>query len=169
MPTDARPADAPIDASAIRPGCRLRFRNIAANLTAPEVVMAGACPGERTDDGMGHPFIDFQPSDTQIGVVRAFSIWQFQTQAPTGTVLKLEDGFDELASRGVSVRYLEIDGARTNTWRADRGVVTLVSARDEAYALELAQVHLVPADDPSGTNRAMGDFEVNGSVVSVLP
>jgi hypothetical protein len=134
-----------------------------------EVPIAYSCPGERTDDGMGHPFIDFQPGDSQAGVARSFSIWQFQTEAPAGTVLKVEDGFDELASRGVSVRYLELDGSATRTWRADRGVVTLASTGNEAYRMELAAIHMVPAPDPFGANRATGTFQVDGTVLSVLP
>jgi hypothetical protein len=164
----ARDAPGP-EAPARLPGCNLRFSKSAANTVAPEVPLTGSCPGERTDDGMGHPFIDFQPVDMQAGVVRTFSIWQFQTRAPAGTVLKIEDGFDELASRGVSVRYLEINGNQTNTWRADRGTVTLVSTRDEGYTMELADAHMVPATDPFGANRATGEFEVNGTIISVLP
>jgi hypothetical protein len=169
----ATEAAAPDLARAVAPGgpavCKLRFARTTANMTAPEVPMAGSCPGERTDDGMGHPFIDFQPEDMQEGVVRTFSIWQFETEAPSGRVLRIEDGFDDLASRGVSVRYLELSGAQTNTWKADRGTVTLASTRDEAYTMELANVHLVPDQDPFGANQARGELEVNGTVISVLP
>jgi hypothetical protein len=151
------------------PRCQLRFSHSTANITAATVPVADSCPGERTDDGMGHPFIDFQPGDMQAGVVRTFSIWQFETRAPAGTVLRIEDGFDEVASRGVSVRYLELAPSGTNTWRADRGTVRLLSTRDEAYTLELVATHLVPAVDPFGANHASGELEVNGTVVSALP
>jgi len=169
----ARPSDggAGADAAGVGglPYCQLRFSDSTANRTPPDLLIAYSCPRERTDDGMGHPFIDFQPGDMQGGVVRAFSIWQFETRAPTGTVLKVEDGYDELASRGVSVRYLEIDGAGTNTWRGDRGVVRLASTRDEAYTLELVGVHMVPGVDPFGTNHASGHFQLDGTIVTVLP
>ncbi|HXU82062.1 MAG TPA: hypothetical protein VN914_11735 [Polyangia bacterium] len=169
----ARPSDAGSDArpdqAAGLPYCQLRFSESTANLTPPDLLIAYSCPGERTDDGMGHPFIDFQPGDMQGGVVRTFSIWQFETRAPTGTVLRVEDGYDELASRGVSVRYLEIEGNNTNTWRGDRGVVRLASTRDEAYTLELIGVHMIPGADPFATNHATGHFQLDGTIVTVLP
>src|SRR5439155_5044306 len=120
----ARADAASADTRAGLPFCQLGFSKSTANMVAPEMPVTGSCPGERTDDGMGHPFIDFQPVDMQGGVVRTFSIWQFETRAASGTVLKAEDGYDELASRGVSVRYLEVSGSRTKTWRADQGAVT---------------------------------------------
>jgi hypothetical protein len=157
----------PVDASF--PVCKLFFSRSTANITQPDIPLAGSCPGERTDDGMGHPFIDLQPGDTQGEVSRAFSIWQFETRAPAGTVLAVDEGFDPIASRGVSVRYLELTGARTNSWHADRGTVTITSARDEWYTLQLAGVHLVPEVDPFGVNRATGELQVDGTVFSVLP
>jgi hypothetical protein len=153
----------------VLPVCRLSFSRSSANLVAPDVPVAYSCPGERTDDGMGHPFIDFQPGDMQAGIVRAFSIWQFETRAPTGTELRVEDGYDEIASRGVSVRYLEIAGSNTNTWRGDRGLVRIASARDEAYTLELVGIHMIPGVDPFGTNHATGQFQLDGTVISALP
>src|SRR3954464_2158010 len=90
---DAKAETPHADAAAGPPVCRLSFSLNTANLIEPDVPVAYSCPGERTDDGMGHPFIDFQPGDTQVGVVRTFSIWQFETGAPTGTVLKVEDGY----------------------------------------------------------------------------
>jgi hypothetical protein len=166
---DANAETAHADAAAGPPVCRLSFSQSTANLIEPDVPVAYSCPGERTDDGMGHPFIDFQPGDTQVGVVRTFSIWQFETRAPSGTVLKVEDGYDELASRGVSVRYLEIAGSNTNTWRGDRGIVRIASARDESYTLELVGIHMVRGADPFGTNHATGQFQLDGTVVSALP
>jgi hypothetical protein len=174
MPLDAGRGDSAVEAGGDGPAgppvCRLRFSNSTANITAPGVPLGESCPGERTDDGMGHPFIDVQPGDMQAGVVRSFSIWQFETRAPAGTVLKIEDGYDELASRGVSVRYLEFDASsETRTWRADRGVVRLVDTRDEAYTMEFAAVHLVPDTSAAGSNGASGAFQVDGTVVSELP
>jgi hypothetical protein len=165
----ATDAVAPSEVPAGPPVCRLFFSKSTANLIAPDVPVAYSCPGERTDDGMGHPFIDLQPGDTNTGVVRAFSIWQFETRAPTGTVLKVEDGYDEIASRGVSIRYLEIEGSNTNTWRGDRGVVRIASARDESYTLELVGIHMIRGADPCGTNHATGEFQLDGTVVSALP
>jgi hypothetical protein len=167
--TDAGRDALPADGIAGPPICRLSFSESTANLIEPDEPVAYSCPGERTDDGMGHPFIDLQPGDTRAGVVRTFSIWQFETHAPTGTVLKVEDGYDELASRGVSVRYLEIEGSNTNTWRGERGIVRVASARDEAYTLELVGIHMIPGADPFGTNHAAGAFELDGTVVSTLP
>jgi hypothetical protein len=161
----------PLDggAAGALPQCKLFFSGSTGNITQPDIPLSGSCPGERTDDGMGHPFIDFQPGDTQGEVARAFSIWQFETRAPAGTVLDLRAGFDPLASRGVSVRYLELTGAQTSTWRADRGTVTIISARDEWYTMQLAGVHLIPEVDPFGVNRATGALQVDGTVFSVLP
>jgi hypothetical protein len=164
-PVDFGAADAPTGLAVYQ----LRFGARTAPITAPQIPVPGWCPGERTDDGMGHPFIDLQPGDQQAGITRTFSIWQYETQAPAGTVLRAEDGYDELASRGVSVRYLEIDGSQTNTWRADRGTVTIVSADDDDYALSLAGVHLVPGANPVGANQATGELTVEGTIVSVLP
>ena len=167
---EATAADAPVEDRAPHPPvCRVRISQSHANVTAPEAAIAGSCPGERSDDGMGHRLIDLQPADMQAGVLRTFSIEQFEVDAPAGTRFALEAGFDPLGARGVSVRYLEISGGQTNTWRADRGVVTVVSARDVDFTLELAQVHMVPAPDPTATNRAMGDFQLDGTIVTVLP
>jgi hypothetical protein len=60
-------------------------------------------------------------------------------------------------------------GAQTNAWRADRGTVTITSARDEWYTMQLAGVHLIPENDPFGVNRASGELQVDGTVFSVLP
>jgi hypothetical protein len=149
--------------------CQLRFSKSTANTTASSVPVTGSCPGERTDDGMGHPFIDFQPGDTLGPVSRTFSVWQFQTRAAAGTVLKVEDGFDALASRGVLFRYLEIRTSGTNIWIGDRGVVRLASTRDQDYTLELAGIHMIPSVEPFGANAASGEFEVSGTIVSALP
>jgi hypothetical protein len=151
------------------PTCHLMISASHANVTAPEAPIAGSCPGERTDDGDGHRLIDFQPADMKAGVLRTFSIEQFEVDAPAGTRFALEAGFDPLGSRGVSVRYLEVSGGQTNTWRADRGVLTLVSTADEAYTMAITGAHMVPAADPNGTNRASGDFALDGTITSILP
>jgi hypothetical protein len=168
---DAGVADAAlaVDRLAGLPACRLTLSDSHANVTEPEAAIAGTCPGERTDDGAGHRLIDFQPADMKAGVLRAFSIEQFEVDAPAGTRFALEAGFDPLGGRGVSVRYLEISGGQTNTWRAERGVVTLVSTADEAYTMQIAGAHMVPAPDPNGANRASGDFVLDGTITSILP
>jgi hypothetical protein len=157
------------DAASAPATCRLMLSRGTANVTEADFPIGEQCPGERTDDGMGHPFIDLQPSDVRAGVVRTFSIWQFQTESPAGTVLKVEDGYDEIASRGVSVRYLEFAGTESRTWRADRGTVTLLATRDESYTLQLTRVHMIPERESAGANLAAGECEVNGTVVSILP
>jgi hypothetical protein len=132
--------------------------------------MTGSCPGERTDDGMGHPFIDFQPVDMQAGVVRTFSIWAVRDRAPAGTVLKIEDGYGRAGlARECPSGTSRVSGSDTSTWRADHGTVTLASTRDEGYTMVLANVHMVRGVDPFGTNRATGEFEVNGTIAAVLP
>jgi hypothetical protein len=165
---DAGGADLHADRPVL-PACRLTIGESRANVTLPETAIAGTCPGERTDDGAGHRLIDFQPADMKAGVLRTFSIEQFEIDAPAGTRFALEAGFDPLAGRGISVRYLEVSGGQTNTWRAERGLVTLLSTADEAYTMEIASAHMVPAPDPNGTNRASGDFVLDGTIISILP
>ena len=60
-------------------------------------------------------------------------------------------------------------GSNTNTWRGERGIVRIASARDETYTLELAGIHMVPGADPFGTNHATGQFQLDGTVFSALP
>jgi len=146
------------------PAGKMTYANVMANVVLPQLPLSGWGMGGRVP-AMGGMLV-FEMTDTGGGgdLYRIIHVEAFAQG--TATTLKVEDGFDAAAGRGVRVKY---DEARAvghfSHWLADRGTVT-VKLEGKAVSVELTSVHFGPAASPG---EGTGTFEMSGVMGGALP
>jgi hypothetical protein len=146
------------------PAGTVTYANVMASVLLPEHPLSGWGKASRSP-ATGSPLV-FAMTDTGGGgdLYRTVTVEAFAPGA--STTLKVEDGFDAAAGRGVRVKY---DEARAvghfSYWLADRGAVT-VKLAGSAVSVELTSVHFAPA---ASAGEATGTFELSGTMGGPLP
>ena len=146
------------------PAGTVTYANVMASVLLPEHPLSGWGSVRRLP-AMGGLLV-FAMTDTGGGgdLYRTVTVEAFTAGA--STPLKVEDGFDAVAGRGVRVKY---DEARAvghfSHWLADRGAIT-VKLAGSAVSVDLSAVHFGPA---ASAGEATGTFELSGAMAGALP
>ena len=165
---DTQAIEVAIDTSAPSGDCLITFTNTTSNLSNPSVPMTSVCTAMQFGTAVGDSQFNFLVDDIAGGTTREFNIDWFDIRAPVGTSLKVEDGYDIAASKGINVSYMESTAVNALLWTGDTGTVTLKAVSGTTYTVELTSVHFTPMPDSFNSNTATGSFVVNGTITATL-